>query len=568
MTLQRTTKPGFELRCGGKAAGRSVSIAGVTLVPGGGPVDDVFVGREAELARIAEVIARVRQGQPWLVTIEGESGIGKTTLAKRSVAASPDFTVLWACADATESDLEYGVLEQLLRGVDRQLLSRYPLLAGDVARSSPFAVGAQLLGVVGDQQADGPVAIVIDDLQWADPWSVEALSFMLRRLSVDPVLLMLTVRGDRDHLEEATRRMLISVQQRLRVPLSGLGLDDVAPLAAALGAPKLGADAIRRLYEGTGGHTLYLQTVLSDKDGLERTGPGRLPVPPSLAAAIGDQLAVLAAPTRSLLEMLAIVNAPMPLALLGDAAGTASPGEAIEPAVRAGLVDMLAHEPSCPVAIRHALQRDGIYGGISVQRRRDLHARAVPLVDAAATWAHRVAALDRPDERLAGELELHAAEEAARGHLSLAATHLLWASDVSPARPDRERRLLTAATHLMLAEEARGLALRDAVEAASLSPLRSCVLATMAFASGQLGAAEAGFSRALAEAQADGGNPALVATIANRLAGTYTLLGEGEKVVGYAEWALQTGALDAAADSQTRTLIAIGTSQVAGHARL
>ena len=246
----------------------------MTLSSVAGPVDDVFVGREAELASMAEVIARVRQGQPWLVTIEGESGIGKTTLARRSVASTAGLNVLWARADPTESNLEYGVLEQLLRGLDSEPLSRYPLLAGDAPRSSPFGVGTQLLGIVGEQLADGPMAMVIDDVQWADLRSVEALSFMLRRLSVDPVLVVVIVRGDRDHLEEPTRRMLISVQQRLRLSLSGLNLDDVAPLAAALGAPALRPDAIKRLYEGTGGHTLYLQTVLSDKQARERTGQG------------------------------------------------------------------------------------------------------------------------------------------------------------------------------------------------------------------------------------------------------------------------------------------------------
>ena len=83
--------------------------------------------------------------------------------------------------------------------------------------------------------------------------------------------------------------------------------------------------------------------------------------------------------------------------------------------------------------------------------------------------------------------------------LGLAATHLRWASDISPARSGRERRLLTAALHLMLAEEARGLALRQAVEAAAPSPLRSCVLGAMAFSSGQLHEAERRFSQALAQ---------------------------------------------------------------------
>ena len=136
----------------------------VTFLLAEGPEEDVFVGRAAELARLADVVARVRRGQPWLVTIEGESGVGKTALARRSLASS-GLTVLWAWADLGEADVEYGIIGQLVRGVDRRMLTRYPLLAGDAVRSSPFAVGAQLLGVVGDRQGAGPVALVIDDAQ-------------------------------------------------------------------------------------------------------------------------------------------------------------------------------------------------------------------------------------------------------------------------------------------------------------------------------------------------------------------------------------------------------------------
>jgi len=536
----------------------------VTFLLAEGPEEDVFVGRAAELDRLADVVARVRRGQPWLVTIEGESGVGKTALARRSLASSSGLTVLWAWADLGEADAEYGIIGQLVRGVDRQMLARYPLLAGDAVRSSPFAVGAQLLGMVGDQQGAGPVALVIDDVQWADRRSVEALSFVLRRLSVDAVAVILIVRGDRDQLDASARRMLLSAAHRRRISLSGLNVDDVAPLAAALGAGPLDSDAIWRLHDRTGGHTLYLRTVLSDTEGLERLGRDTAAVPASLAAAIGDQLATLPASARSLLEMLAVVNGPVPLALLGEAAGVAEPSAAIEPTVRAGLADLPAGEPTRPVVIRHALQRDAIYAGMTPDRRRELHARAVTLVDEASGWAHRVAALDRPDESLAAELEGLAGGEAASGRLALAATHLRWAADISPARAGRERRLLTAALHLMLAEEARGLALRPAVEAAGPSPLRSCVLGTMAFSAGQLAEAERMFSEALAEARNDPDSQPLAAVVANRLAGTYTLLGDGEKVMTLGRWALDTGCLDAAAASQTRTLIGVGACQMAG----
>ena len=82
--------------CGGRgwcgpvrvASGRGALLSWiVTFLLAGGPEEDVFVGRAAELARLADVVARVRGGQPWLVTIEGESGVGKTTLARRGLAA-------------------------------------------------------------------------------------------------------------------------------------------------------------------------------------------------------------------------------------------------------------------------------------------------------------------------------------------------------------------------------------------------------------------------------------------------------------------------------------------------
>ena len=76
---------------------------------------DPFVGRTAELARVAEVITRVKDGQPWLVAIEGDPGIGKTTLARRGLAGAADLRVLSARADQAEADLDFGIVDQLLR---------------------------------------------------------------------------------------------------------------------------------------------------------------------------------------------------------------------------------------------------------------------------------------------------------------------------------------------------------------------------------------------------------------------------------------------------------------------
>ncbi len=527
------------------------------------PPLDVFVGRAAELARLAEVIAGVEAGEPWLVAIEGDPGVGKTALARRCLAQADGLTVLSARADQAETDLDFGLVDQLLRAAGDGL-STAELTDGTGSATSSFAVGARLLEVVGEQQAAGGLAVVIDDLQWADRKSVEALTFTLRRLSVDPVVAIVIYRGPADRLDEAAQRMLLSIENRLLIPLGGLHADEVASLAAALEAGSLSDKAVKRLYQGTGGHPLYLRTLLSEGFDFDPQAPGRLALPRSLAAAIGEQLRVLPAETRVILEMLSVLNLRIPLAQLGQAAEVDSPSAAIEPAVASGLVDWWPEEPACPVEIRHPLVRDAIYAGIAAARRQVLHAWAASVVSESASWEHRVAALDHPDEDLATQLETQAEKEAATGRLALAATHLQWASDISPARADRERRLLTAALHLMLAEAPRGMALRPAAEASAPSPLRSCVLGTMAFSSGQLAEAERLFSEALAQARDDPDHQPLAALIANRLAGTYTLLGEGEKVMTFGRWALGTGCLDPAAASQTRTLIAIGACQVAG----
>jgi DNA-binding NarL/FixJ family response regulator len=531
----------------------------------GRPPLGVFVGRAPELARVAEVIARVQAGQPWLVTIEGDPGVGKTALARRCLAEAEGtgLRVLPARADQAEADLDFGLVDQLLRTAGR--VSRLVVPAGGTGSDiSSFAVGARLLEAVGEQAASRSVAIFIDDLQWADRKSVEALTFMLRRLSVDPVITVVTYRGPGDRLDEAAQRMLSSVENQLHIPLKGLSLDDVASLAAALGTESLEDEVVRRLYQDTGGHPLYLRTLLTEGSGFDPRAPGRSALPRSLAAAVGDHLRGLPSQTRVILEMLAVLNLRVPLAQLGQAAQAGSSSTAIEPAVAAGLVSWWPEEPTCPVAFRHPLVRDAIYAGITMTRRRQLHARAALFVSEAASWEHRVAALDQLDEDLAAQLEHLAGEEAAGGRLAMAATHLQWASDISPALADRERRLLTAALHLMLAEESRGLALRQAVEASAPSPLRSGVLGTMAYSSGQLGEAERQFSQALEQARDDPGSQPLAALIVNRLASTYTLLGDGEKVMALGRQALGTGTLDPAAASRTRTLVAIGAAQVSG----
>ena len=124
---------------------------------------DVFVGRAAERDQLAEVVARVEAGQPWLVAIEGDPGMGKTALVRRCLAEAAGLRVLQARASLPEADLDFGIVDQLLRPAGEAILT-----AETSAPTSSFAVGARLLEVVGEQLATGALAIVIDDLPWVD----------------------------------------------------------------------------------------------------------------------------------------------------------------------------------------------------------------------------------------------------------------------------------------------------------------------------------------------------------------------------------------------------------------
>ena len=191
-------------------------------------------------------------GQPWLVAIEGDPGVGKTSLVRRCLAEAAGLRVLQARASLREADLDFGIADQLLRPAGEAVLT-----AETGAPTSSFAVGARMLEVVGEQLAAGALAIVIDDLQWVDRKSAEALTFMLRRLSVDPVLAIKIYRGPGDLLDEPAQRMLASVENRLQITLDGLTADEVASLAAALRTESLDEKAIQGLYRRTGGHQIH-----------------------------------------------------------------------------------------------------------------------------------------------------------------------------------------------------------------------------------------------------------------------------------------------------------------------
>ena len=535
----------------------------------GSGAGEVFVGRLRESGRLAECAADARGGRARLAVIEGEAGIGKSSLARRFAASLPDFTILRAIGDPSETDLPGGVLGQLTRHVDRAVVQRHPLFSGPTAAGlSPHAVGGQLLLMLGAlQETAGPVAVLVDDLQWADPFSAQVLGFVLRRLWADRVLTVLVARSEAESTGEQLDRLVRSVDGAVRIEMDGLLEDDVAQVALGLLGERLAPSLVERLHTYTRGHPLYLRTMLAEVpvQTLRDEAAERWPVPGSLRSGISKLLEGLPADTLALLEAMAVLDTRLALAAVAQVADLPDPARALTPALAAGLARWWSAEPDSPVALIHALQRDAVYDAISPERRRLLHSRAAAVVGAAAAWAHRVAAADGPEPVLAAELEQSALAESAEGRNALAATRLMWASALSDRREDRERRLLTGcAQSLLTMHPVTALKARGQVEDCAPGALRSCVLGVMDLLDNRLTDAEVRLTEARRQALADPG-PGWVAI----LAGTFLTLvlvrndRGGDAAVVAAE-TLAIGDLDPATSDLTRAVLATGRMWDAG----
>src|SRR5204863_9641789 len=142
--------------------------------------------------------------------------------------------VLRAAGDEHEADLHLGVLAQLVAGIRRENASA-TAFATPEGELEPLAAGASLLELVGELQDPGPLAIVVDDAQWADSASLHALAFSLRRLRSDRVVALLSARTD--GLDRLPRGLTALAQEPTgtTLALSGLDAGELVQLAEALG---------------------------------------------------------------------------------------------------------------------------------------------------------------------------------------------------------------------------------------------------------------------------------------------------------------------------------------------
>ena len=523
--------------------------------------DSGFLGRNPELQQLGAALDTAARGSAQVVVIEGDAGLGKTALLRHFVASQQTAGVLEASGDEEETVLGLGVIGQLARSMPPGVLTARPLLAaGPTESADTFAVGAELLQGLGLLQERGTVMVVVDDMHWADVASAQALSFVMRRLRNDHVLTILSTRPDGlSRLGRSWQRLLADGSLCRWVRLQGLSTEEVRALAASRGRGRLSMTAAERLRSHTGGHPLYLRSILDDlSTETLNAATGPLPVPHSLSETVLSRLASLSGEAQDLVAAAAVVGQRSPLPVVTSVVRIPEPTRALDEAIAAGMVERVAGPVGDDLTFSHPLVRAAVYRDLSPSRRRRLHTAAANSTVGPAALGHRVAAVEIADDDLATELEELAQTELVGGATSAAADHLLWAAELSSETQSREARLLAAVGAMVFArDEARARSFTGALEDCTDEARCSYIRGSLDFLSGHLDEAEAQFRRAFAAAERSGAT-----TPASQAAASLAMLaltrGNARTGVSWARRAVELPSTDPTVAARARGNLAVG----------
>jgi DNA-binding CsgD family transcriptional regulator len=361
----------------------------------------MLVGRDEERRQIGQTLALARLGESATLALVGEPGIGKTTLLTYAAEQADGMQVLRALGVESEAQIPFGALLELIRpaltaferipapqaAALEAALAMRPGAAGD-----RFAVGAATLSLLAAYAERGSVAVLIDDAQWLDVPSAQALLFAFRRLVADPIAVLITAReGERSLLDGAGLPTL---------RLGGLTSDE-----AALLVPGLAPEAAARLHMATAGNPLGLLELRSDEQDLALAPEGApVLVSARISRAFLQQTGMLDEAARQAL-VLAAASDTGDLPLLHRAAALLGIElSALGPAETAGLVTL---RPGT-VEFRHPLARSAIYADAPAGQRRAAHhalAAALPDRDVDRRAWHLAAAAAGTDEAASAALE-------------------------------------------------------------------------------------------------------------------------------------------------------------------
>jgi DNA-binding NarL/FixJ family response regulator len=453
------------------------------------PLDQI-VGRAAELETMQQALSELERGRPGVLEVVGEPGIGKTRLLLELevLADARGWLVLSGGASELEDDLPFWVfvdaLDDYVRALDqRRLAALEDGVLAELAHVLPSLPGEPGAGLQIERYrshravrrlletlaAFAPLVLVLDDVHWADPGSIELIGALLRRPLAGPVLLALAARPHQ--VPERLAGPLERARRTGAITRIALGALDAEAARELLGdAPR--ADA---LYQESGGNPFFLQE-------LARTAGARAPgtdVPRAVVAALADELARLDDDARVVLRGAAVAGDPFEVELAAAAAG------APEPVAVESLDELLRLDFVRPTDVprrfrfRHPLVRNAIYEGTPGGWRLAAHERSAAALEArgsgAALRAHHVEQAARHGDLAAIAVLREAGEAIAQQSPAGAARWLGAALRLLPdgAPPEQRVELLAALASVQSATGRFADAHASLVEAVALTPAAS-----------------------------------------------------------------------------------------------
>lgn len=414
---------------------------------------DHLVGRVAELDRLVGALGRLQRGQSGAVELLGPAGIGKTrllaefgdrveadgalVLGGRGAEQERDLP-FWVFVDALDDYIQ-GLEPRRLRGLDDEMRAElgqvFPSLSTfvtgghstlQIERYRMHRAVRELLELLA---ATRPLVLVLDDFHWADPASAELMGALLRRPPAARVLMVLAARPrqlpatvtaalDRTHREGVLDR----------IELGPLTRGEALELIGHAGEDPVGA----ALYEESGGNPFYLEQLARSPDQPASGSPAQdvslagVRVPPMVAAALTEELAVLSEQARLVLEGASVAGDPFEPDLAAAAAGVseASVIQALDELLRNDLVR--ATDVPRRFRFRHAIVRRAVYEATPGGWRLGAHERTAESLSAQgapiAARAHHVEHAARRGDTVAVAV-LRAAGEDAGARAPASAAH-------------------------------------------------------------------------------------------------------------------------------------------------
>src|SRR3954449_2853449 len=404
-------------------------------------------GRRNERYALDRRLQRVRAGESSVLVLRGEAGIGKTALLEYIADRASGCRIVRVAGVDSEMELAFAGLHQLcapmLDGLDRlpgpqrdALRVAFGLQDGAPSR---FLVALGVLSLLAEAAESEPLVCLVDDVQWLDRASVQALAFVARRLLAERIAMIFAVRDPNDVNELTGLPGLV---------IGGLADDDARRLLASAIPGPLDEHVREQIVAETRGNPLALLELPHGLTPAEVAGGFGLADARPLANRVEEAFMQRVAALPDETKLLLLVAAAEPVGDVGllwrAATQLGIRGSASRPAEDAALIEF-----GIRVRFRHPLVRSAVYRAASAPDRQRVHSALAEATDAGAdpdrrAW-HRGQAVAGLDEAVAAELERSADRAQRRGGVAAAAAFLERAAELTPDAARRGTRALAAA---------------------------------------------------------------------------------------------------------------------------